>query len=104
MLDKPNSAGYADLLRHQTTLARFGELALRSNDLDEILTEACRLAGEALVDRTGVFSASSAETISASTESIAHLFMMFPPAFLVLEPGSLGQRGLDALWCHWQFA
>ncbi len=40
--------GYADLLRQQTTLARFGELALRSNDLDEILTEACRLAGEAL--------------------------------------------------------
>ena len=48
MLDNPNGAGYADLLRHQTTLARFGELALRSNDLDEILTEACRLAGEAL--------------------------------------------------------
>jgi signal transduction histidine kinase/ActR/RegA family two-component response regulator len=40
--------GYVDLLRHQTTLARFGELALRSNDLDEILTEACRLAGDAL--------------------------------------------------------
>jgi signal transduction histidine kinase/CheY-like chemotaxis protein len=40
--------GYVDLLRHQTTLARFGELALRSNDLDGILTEACRLAGEAL--------------------------------------------------------
>ena len=29
-------------------MARFGELALRSNDLDEILTEACRLAGDAL--------------------------------------------------------
>jgi signal transduction histidine kinase len=35
-------------LRQQTILARFGELALRSDDLDEILTEACRLAGEAL--------------------------------------------------------
>jgi len=35
-------------LRHETTLARFGELALRSDDLDEILTEACRLVGEAL--------------------------------------------------------
>jgi signal transduction histidine kinase len=35
-------------LRQQTTLARFGELALRSDDLDKILTEACRLAGEAL--------------------------------------------------------
>jgi GAF domain-containing protein len=36
------------LLRQQTTLARFGELALKSNDLDEILAEACRLVGEAL--------------------------------------------------------
>jgi GAF domain-containing protein len=39
---------HLDLLRQQTTLARFGELALRSDDLDEILTEACRLVGEAL--------------------------------------------------------
>jgi PAS domain S-box-containing protein len=38
----------SDLLRQQTALARFGELALRSDDLDEILTEACRLVGEAL--------------------------------------------------------
>ncbi len=37
-----------ELLRQQTVLAQFGELALRSDDLDEILTEACRLAGEAL--------------------------------------------------------
>ncbi len=36
------------LLRQQTVLARFGELALRSDALDEILTEACRLVGEAL--------------------------------------------------------
>jgi len=36
------------LLRQQTVLAKFGELALRSGDLDEILTEACRLVGEAL--------------------------------------------------------
>ena len=37
-----------EALRQQSVLARFGELALRSNDLDEILTEACRLVGEAL--------------------------------------------------------
>src|SRR5665213_2836728 len=42
------SGGYVELLRQQTALARFGELALRSDDLEEILTEACRLAGEAL--------------------------------------------------------
>ena len=38
----------AALLRQQDVLAKFGELALRSEDLDEILTEACRLVGEAL--------------------------------------------------------
>ena len=36
------------VLRQQTILARFGELALRSENLDEILTEACRLVGDAL--------------------------------------------------------
>jgi signal transduction histidine kinase/CheY-like chemotaxis protein len=36
------------LLRQQTILAKFGELALKSDDLDAILTEACRLVGEAL--------------------------------------------------------
>jgi hypothetical protein len=36
------------LLRQQTILARFGELALRSDDLDVILTEACRLVAEAM--------------------------------------------------------
>jgi len=36
------------LLRQQTTLARFGELARKSEDLDEILTEACRLVSDAL--------------------------------------------------------
>jgi diguanylate cyclase (GGDEF)-like protein len=35
-------------LKQQTVLAKFGELALRSNSLDEILTEACRLVGEGL--------------------------------------------------------
>ncbi|MFL5280505.1 MAG: ATP-binding protein [Rhodopila sp.] len=38
----------AELLRQQDILAQFGERALRSNDLDDILTEACRLVGEAL--------------------------------------------------------
>lgn len=38
----------AVLVHQQAVLAKFGELALRSDDLDEILTEACRLVGEAL--------------------------------------------------------
>ncbi len=37
-----------ELLRQQTALARFGELALKSDVLDEILTEACGLASQAL--------------------------------------------------------
>lgn len=37
-----------ELLRQQTALARFGEFALKSDDLDEILREACGLVGQAL--------------------------------------------------------
>jgi PAS domain S-box-containing protein len=36
------------MVRRQQVLARFGEFALHSENLDEILTEACRLVGEAL--------------------------------------------------------
>lgn len=36
------------LLAQQTALARFGELALRSDDLEEILHDACRLVAEGL--------------------------------------------------------
>ena len=42
-----SSNDFSQLLRQQTILAQFGELALRSDSLDEILTEACRLVGEA---------------------------------------------------------
>lgn len=37
-----------EMVRRQEALARFGEAALRSDDLQEILTEACRLVAEAL--------------------------------------------------------
>jgi hypothetical protein len=36
------------LLRQRKVLAQFGELALVSQELDEVLTEACRLVSEAL--------------------------------------------------------
>lgn len=36
------------MLKRQRTLADFGEFALRNEDLDAVLTEACRLVGEAL--------------------------------------------------------
>lgn len=47
-MDGRDKYEHQELLRQQTTPARFGQLALRSNDLDEILTEACRLVREAL--------------------------------------------------------
>ncbi len=49
--DRPGGAPageHAAMLRQQTALARFGEAALRSENLDEILREACRLVAEAL--------------------------------------------------------
>jgi hypothetical protein len=36
------------LLRQQATLANFGEVALRADDLDDLLHEACRLLSDAL--------------------------------------------------------
>ncbi len=45
------AAGMSDLeqmVRRQRLLAGFGEFALRSESLDEVLSEACRLVGEAL--------------------------------------------------------
>lgn len=39
---------YERLLQQQSILAKFGALALRSDDIDELLTEACHLVGEAL--------------------------------------------------------
>ena len=47
-LNDPEEGDHSASLRRQTALAKFGELALRSEDLDEILTEACRLVGHAL--------------------------------------------------------
>jgi GAF domain-containing protein len=48
LLSDAGKSEHVALLRQQTVLARFGELALRSDDLDQILTEACHLVGEAL--------------------------------------------------------
>jgi len=47
-LDDAEEADRLTPLRQQTVMAQFGELALRSDSLDEILTEACRLIGDAL--------------------------------------------------------
>ena len=42
------SSRESELLRQQDVLATFGERALKSEDLDDLLHEACRLVGEAL--------------------------------------------------------
>ena len=42
------SSRESELLRQQDVLATFGERALKSEDLDELLHEACRLVGDAL--------------------------------------------------------
>ena len=47
-LAQPSSDPQQVLLEQQRVLAKFGALALKSHDLNEILTEACRLVGEAL--------------------------------------------------------
>lgn len=39
---------FSPTMKRQQVLADFGELALRSQDLDSTLTEACRLVSEAL--------------------------------------------------------
>ena len=41
-------ADLEQMVKRQRVLADFGDLALRSEDLDEVLAEACRLVGEAL--------------------------------------------------------
>ena len=47
-MNDPERGDHRASLRQQAVLARFGELALRSDSLDETLTEACRLVGDAL--------------------------------------------------------
>ena len=47
-MSEPSAAEEKLLLQQQSVLAKFGELALRSDDPDEVLTEACRLVGEGL--------------------------------------------------------
>jgi len=46
--DSGQRDGKEAVLRQQAVLAKFGEMALRCDDLEKILTEACRLLGEAL--------------------------------------------------------
>jgi two-component sensor histidine kinase len=48
MADFQDSINQAELLEQQRVLAEFGEFALRAEDLDAILSQACQLVGRAL--------------------------------------------------------
>jgi PAS domain S-box-containing protein len=47
-LSREEETNSRNLLRQQTVLAQFGELAIKSDNLNAILTEACHVVGEAL--------------------------------------------------------
>jgi len=47
-LSNTRDSGKLELLQQQTILAKFGELALKSDDIEEILTEACHIISQAL--------------------------------------------------------
>jgi two-component sensor histidine kinase len=47
-MTSPQRIHHDELLAQQAVLAEFGEFALRTDDLDQILNEACRLVGRAL--------------------------------------------------------
>jgi len=72
-------------LRHQDILARFGELALKSDDLDEILNEACRLVGEGL-------GTDLAKVMELHEEGMT----LFVRAGVGWKPGVVGEVTLDA--------
>src|SRR4051812_50074084 len=47
-MESRRGTDHEELLAQQAALAEFGEFALRTDDLDPILNEACRLVGRAL--------------------------------------------------------
>ncbi len=47
-MSNTRDSGKLELLQQQTILAKFGELALKSDDIEEILTEACHIISQAL--------------------------------------------------------
>jgi len=73
------------LLRHQSVLAKFGELDLRSDDLAEILPQACRLVAEAL----GTDLAKVMELQEDGTTLLMH-------AGIGWQPGMVGEATIGA--------
>ncbi len=77
---------HAELLRQQAVLARFGELALWSDSLDEILQEACRLV-------TGALGTDLAKVLELQEDGRTLLVR----AGLGWKPGVVGELRIEAL-------
>src|SRR5690606_41966997 len=81
------TAGSAQvLLRQRTVLAQFGELALFSQSMDEVLNEACRLVSEALETPLAKF-------VEVSKDRHAVLLR----SGVGWQPGLVGQLRLDVV-------
>lgn len=79
----PNAADA--LLQQREVIARFGELAPRSDDLTEILTEACRLVGAAI-----------GTDLAKVMELQADGKTMLVKAGIGWKPGIVGEKTLEA--------
>lgn len=72
-------------MRQQAALAKFGEFALRSESLDDILHEACRLVGDAL-------GTDLAKVMELQTDAVTLLVR----AGVGWKPGVVGQARVEA--------
>lgn len=85
-------AGREEMVRRQEALARFGEAALRSGDMQEILTEACRLIANALeVDLAKVL-----EVDHATNEALVRAGVGWAPGVVGKVRLPLGVRSSEA--------
>jgi two-component sensor histidine kinase len=81
-----------EMVRRQEVLGRFGETALRSDDTQEILTEACRLIAEAL----GVELAKVLEVDRPANEALVRAGVGWAPGVVGTVRVPLGVRSSEA--------
>jgi two-component sensor histidine kinase len=85
-------ADRAQLLARQKALADFGEFALRSDDLDDVLNEACRLVAEAL----GADLAKVLEVEYESQELLVRAGVGWRPGVVGVQRIPMGVRSSEA--------
>lgn len=81
-----------EMVRRQEVLGRFGETALRSDDMQEVLTEACRLIAEAL----GVELAKVLEVDRPANEALVRAGVGWAPGVVGRVRLPLGVRSSEA--------